>query len=159
MKTLSCGSIFFILCKLFVSSTAHAAQWMDMHGTNCKVEIPGNTTGVFYYGWGVDFTQKAFTGNWVHCPIPVTGAEQVSKIYVQYYKSSTAGKINVIHLYNGLNFVKAITPPVGVVGPNSFQIDLGSFMSFGTGLGVTLNITSGDGSTRFQIGDVAAWYQ
>jgi len=167
MKSLSRSSIFFIFAVLFVSNSAYAAQWLDMHGTNCVIEYPGTTTNasapanaaVFYKGWGLDFTQKAFNGNWIHCPIPIFGLQQVRYIYVRYYKSSTAGRIYVIHPYNGDTRVQVATPTAGIVGWNAFSIDLGTFKSFSTGLGVSIGISNGDGNTRFIISDVAAYYQ
>jgi hypothetical protein len=158
MKTLSFSSILFILCTFFVSNSAHADQWVDVQGTNCVVEFPGNTTGVFYRGWGVDFTQNAANVNWVHSAIPLTLKRQARFIYVRYYKSSAAANISLIRVFNGEVVVQQIVPPVGVAGWNSIQVDLGSFMSFTNGLGVSLSTISGNDPTRFIISDVGAYY-
>ena len=161
MKTLSYRSIFFILCTLFVSNSAYAAQWADEHGTNCVVEYPGNTFNgnIFYKGWGLDFTERPSLGNWVHCPVQVTGAEQVRYVYVRYWKSSTASRIWRVDFYNGGQFVQAITPPAGVAGWNQFVLDLGAFKSFTNGLGISLGIATPTANTRYVFSDTGAYYQ
>lgn len=172
MKTLSSRSMVLMLAAALTSAVGlsdltYAAQWVDVHGTNCIVEYPGNTlnagapanAAVFYKGWGLDFTQTANTGNWIHTQIPMSGLEQARFIYVRYYKQFAVGKIGVVHIYNANAFVQAVTPPVGVPGWNAFSIDLGSFKPFTYGLGVSMNIVNGNANTRFIISDVGAYVQ
>ena len=168
MKTLSCSSIYFILCILFVFNSAHAAPlWMDVHGTTCVIQNPGNTinasapanTAVFYNGLGLDLTEKANTQNWIHCPVPITGSQQTARfIIILYYKSVATSKIKSIGIYNGYGLVATAIPPAGVVGWNLFSVDLGSFRSFILGLDVSLNIAP-LANTRFIISNLEVLYQ
>jgi len=168
MKTLSCSSIYFILCILFVFNSAHAAPMgMEVHGTTCVIQNPGNTinasapanTAVFYNGLGLDLTEKANTQNWIHCPVPITGPlHQARFIMAEYYKSVATSKINTIKIYNGPVLVATAIPPAGVVGWNVFSVDLGSFRDFIGGMDVSLNIAP-LANTRFIISTLSVLYQ
>ena len=167
MKTALRNSIFVALGIFLSAGSAYAAQWVDTVGANAVLEYPGNTTNSasgsaasYYKGWGLEFTQKAGTQNWVHAPVPSIGTQQADTIEVKYFKQYADASIGTIDIYNGEVKIKTVTAPVGVVGWNTFSISLGGTLSVGYGLGVSLNIIPSPGKdTKFIIGDVGARFQ
>jgi hypothetical protein len=168
MKTALRNSIFVALGIFLSAGSAYAAQWVDVNGNNAVIEYPGNTTNSaagsaasYYKGWGFEFTQKAGTQNWVHAVVPSSGTQQADTIYVRYFKQYADASIGTIDIYNGEVKIKTVTAPAGAAGVwNAFSINLGGILSFGNGLGVSLNIIPSPGKdTRFNIGDVGALFQ
>jgi hypothetical protein len=152
--------VLLIAGTLWMSAPAHAWSWVDMHGTNGEVEYVGNTTGVGYKGWGLDFTEKPNLGNWVHYQIPTSLSRKVQYLFLQYYKSSAAGSINMIHLYDGRVKVREIAVPAITAGSWISQvINLGAPITFANGLGISLGMVNGAANTNFKIGDMAARFE
>jgi len=161
MKAMLRNLAFLAISLFFASGSAHAAQWVYAQGTNAVLEYPTNTTSSYYKGWGLDFVEKAYTGNWVHSSITTGGLYQSRYIYVQYYKQYAGGYINDVHIYNGASRIATLLAPYSATaGWNSFTVDLGAVYSFYGGLGVSLSVYPASGvNTEFAIGSVAAYFQ
>jgi hypothetical protein len=164
MKKLSMNTLRILLplClvgTLWFTVPAHAGFWVDMHGTSGRVESPGNTLGVKYRGYGLEFTQKLNTKNWVHFQIPTTWSGNIRSVYVQYYVDSASGEIVQFAIYNGRKKLKTVTAPATAVGWNQMQIDFGGYLYFTRGLGVSMNVTAAGEDARFIVSDVAAYFK
>ncbi len=145
---------------MLTAGAANAASWVDMHGTNCVIEYPANTTNGrndLYRGWGLDFTQQTGVINWVRCPITAEGSDTTDHILLTYYQEK-AGSVKVIDVYNGDRMVKQLSVPEGVAGWNSVHLTFES-INFNHGLGVAVHIPKLVGNVHYVFADVGALWQ
>jgi hypothetical protein len=168
MNTLLRNVIFAAFGLFLVQGSAFAGQWSNAHGTNTVIEYPGNTinsaggsASVYYKGWGLDFVQKANTQNWVHNWIPNQSLQQVSTIYVRYYKQYAGATIDLVHVYNGDTLIKVVAVPQNnFAGWITFSVSLGGFLSAPNGIGVSLHVVPAAGAnTQFIVSDVSGYVQ
>lgn len=165
LNSVTLALVILIAGTIWMSAPAHAFTWVSMQGGSGKVEIPQNTTGVLYKGWGLDFSQKPNLTNWVHYQIPTNRSSSISPkvryVYLEYYKSTHIGKIAAFHIYDGRVKIQEITVSANTAGSwATMVIDLGEPRSISKGLGVSIYVTSGaDGYTTFKIGNVKARFE
>lgn len=155
------GSMLGVVGVFSVVNPASAA-WVDMHGTQFVLEYPYNTTSanttnwVFYKGWGLDFTEKAGTSNWVHASVPAINKPKVSGFYIRYYSSQAAGRITQVDIYDGPSKVKAIpiATTYGAGGERSLWVSTGYANSFNNGFSVSVLMQAAGADTRFIIRNI-----
>jgi hypothetical protein len=129
------------------ASSPALAGWNYVQGNLAEVQNLDATTNPHntHLGWGLTFTQISGTWNWVQFPIsgpgaPLTG---VRKIRLQFATGSIDAYINAIHVYNGSTKVAEFTG-LNWSGPTQEQtIDLGTKMSFTSGLNLAIEVGAG----------------
>lgn len=168
MKKLSLITVVLALLlggTFCMSTSAQADSYYFVHGTDGKVEYPGNTYGVAIKGWGLEFTEKAYTGNWIHYSVPGPPGPANAKlqfIVLRYYKSNLTGSFQQVDVYDGQYKLGTFYPSAGNIGWNTVYIYMGqygsSYVTAGTAVGASFYAKAGASSTDFKIASVWGIY-
>jgi len=133
-----------LLTTFLVLPNMVSAAWFTVHGHTGHVEYMSRVDNAdIYKGWGLDIDQKSGNYNWVHFAIPTALITTTRYIAFELQTGSVDALISQVDIYNGRTKIKSFDA-LTWSGPAAVHIlDLGSEMSVGLGLGISVKIGAG----------------
>ena len=144
------GMLVFTALIFTTGDKAHAT-WMWIHGHSANLEYMDNVVDPEHYrlGWGLDFSLKPGTFNWVHFAVPTIGEPTYGARYIRlkFYTGSRDARVDLIQVYNADVLAKTFRG-VWQDGWHTIVLDMGRVRGFSRGMGISIRITAGTDDTQ-----------
>jgi hypothetical protein len=141
-----------LLTTFLVLPNNVSAAWFTVHGHTGNVEYMSRLNNAdIYKGWGLSLDLKSSNFNWVHFSIPTALISTTRYVAFELQTGSVDIWIDEVHIWNGKTKIKTFNNLTWSGIADVYILDLGSQMSVGYGLGISVKIIAGVESMNHRV--------